>query len=89
MLTEYIFHSQRIWADLPRMDWFIPAQACSVQVLKSWGLVQAQSKNFFHWIGLDMGRPSPDWSIAGLVESLMRDPQIGSISLSSGQFTLL
>jgi hypothetical protein len=53
------------------MDWSKAVQASSVQVPKNWGLVQAQSKNFSDWIGLDLDRSGPDWSIAELVESLL------------------
>jgi len=70
MLTKYISNSQHIRADLARMDSSKAVQASSVQVPKNWGLVQAWSKNFSHWIGLDLEGPGPDWSIAGLVESL-------------------
>jgi hypothetical protein len=52
------------------MDWSKAVQASSVQVPKNWGLVRARSKNFSDWIGLDLDGPGPDWSIAGLVESL-------------------
>ena len=52
------------------MDWSKAVQASSVRVPKNRGLVRARSKNFSDWIGLDLDGPGPDWSIAGLVESL-------------------
>jgi hypothetical protein len=67
MLTKYISNSQHIRADSARMDWSKAVQASSVQVPKNWGLVRARSKNFSDWI---LDGPGPDWSIAGLVESL-------------------
>jgi hypothetical protein len=71
MLTTYISHSQRIRADSARMDWSKAVQASSVQVPKNWGLVRSRSNNFSDWIGLDLDGPGPDWSIAGLLESLV------------------
>jgi hypothetical protein len=65
-----ISNSQRIRANSAQMGWFKAVQASSVQVPKIWELVQARSKNFSDWIGLDLDGPGPDWSIAGLVESL-------------------
>ena len=70
---KYISNSQRIRADSARMDWSKAVQASSVQVQKNWGLVRSRSKNYSDWIGLDLDGPGPDWSIAGLVESLDRD----------------
>ena len=69
-MIQYITNSKRIRADSARMDWSKAVQASSVQVPKNWGLVRARSKNFLDWIGLDLDGPGPDWSIAGLVESL-------------------
>jgi hypothetical protein len=69
-LIPYISNSQRIRADSARMDWSKAVQASSVQVQKNWGLVRSRSKNYSDWIGLDLDGPGPDWSIAGLVESL-------------------
>ena len=70
-----ISNSQRIPADSARIDWSKAVQANSVQVPKNWGLVRARSKNFSDWIGLDLDGPGPDWSIAGLVESLIPLPE--------------
>ncbi|KAF8535120.1 hypothetical protein BDD12DRAFT_808816 [Trichophaea hybrida] len=64
-----------IWADSARVDWSKAVQASSVQVQKNWGLVRSRSKNYSDWIGLDLDGPGPDWSIAGLVESLKRPHQ--------------
>jgi len=71
MLTKYISNSQHIRADSARMDWSKAVQASSVQVPTNWGLVRARSKNLSDWIGLDLDGPGPDWSIAGLVETLI------------------
>jgi len=76
MLTKYISNSEHIWADSAQMDWSNAVQASSVQVTKNWGLVRALSKNFSDWIGLDLDGPGPDWSIAGLVESLLLPQQM-------------
>jgi len=70
-LTQYISNPQRIRADSARVDWSKAVQASSVQVQKNWGLVRARSENYSDWIGLDLDGPGPDWSIAGLVESLV------------------
>ena len=81
MLTKYINNSQHIRADSARMDWSKAVQPSSVQVPKNWGLVRARSKNFSDWIGLDLDGPGPDWSIAGLVESLMQRPAINAATM--------
>jgi len=70
-VTQSISNSQRIRADSAQMEWSKLVQASAVQVQKNWGLVRSGSKNYSDWIGLDMDGPSPDWSIAGLVESLL------------------
>jgi hypothetical protein len=70
MLTQCISNSQRIRADSARVDWSKAVQASPVQVQKNWGLVRSRSKNYSDRIGLDLDGPGPDWSIAGLVESL-------------------
>ena len=69
-MTQSISNSQHIRADSARVDWSQSVQASSVQVQKNWGLVGSRSKNYSDWIGLDLDGPGPDWSIAGLVESL-------------------
>jgi hypothetical protein len=53
------------------LDWSKSVQASSVEVQKKWGLVRSRSKNYSDWIGLDLDGPGPDWSKAGLVESLI------------------
>ena len=45
-------------------------QASSVQVPKNWGLVQSRSKDFLDCTWTRLDGSSPDWFIAGLVESL-------------------
>jgi len=74
MLTKYISNSERIRADLARMDWSNAVHAHSLRVQKNWTVVRAQSKNVSDWIGLDLDRPGPYWIIAGLVESLIYVP---------------
>ena len=69
-MPKYIGNSLHIRADSARMDRSKAVQATSVQVPKNWGLVRTRSKNFSDWIGLDLDGPGPEWSIAGLVESL-------------------
>jgi len=70
LLTQCISNSQRIRADSARVDWSKAVQASSVQVPKNWGLVRSRSKNFLDWTWTRLDGSSPDWSIAGLVESL-------------------
>jgi len=52
------------------LDWSIPVQSSPVLVQQNWGLVRSRSKISSDWTGLDLDGPGPDWSIAGLVESL-------------------
>jgi len=70
LLTQCISNSQSIRADSARVDWSNAVQASSVQVPKNWGLVRSRAKNFLDWTWTRLDGSSPDWSIAGLVESL-------------------
>ena len=71
-MTQCISNSQRIRADSARVDWSNAVQASSVQVPKNGGLVRSRSKNFSDWTWTRLDGSSPDWSIAGLVESLAK-----------------
>jgi hypothetical protein len=70
LVTQCISNSQRIRADSARVDWSNAVQASSVQLPKHWGLVRSRSKNFLDWTWTRLDGSSPDWYIAGLVESL-------------------
>jgi len=70
LLTQCISNSKRIRADSARVDWSEAVQASSVHVPKNWGLVRSRSKNLLDWTWTRLDGSSPDWSIAGLVESL-------------------
>jgi len=72
LLIQCISNSQRIQADSAQVDWSKAVQASSVQVPKNWGLVRSRSKNFLDWTWTRLDGSSPDWSIAGLVESLVK-----------------
>lgn len=52
------------------MDLHKAVQASSLQVHNTCRLAQARSKNYSDWIRLDLDRPGPDCTIAGLLESL-------------------
>jgi hypothetical protein len=67
-----MINSKRIRADSARVDWSKAFLASSVQVPKSWGLVRSRSINFLDWTWTRLDGSSPDWSSAGLVESLIR-----------------
>jgi hypothetical protein len=70
MFTQCISNSQCIRADSARVDWSKAVQVSSVQVPKNWGLFRSRSKNFLDWTWTRLDGSSPDWSIAGLVESV-------------------
>jgi len=71
LLTQCISNCWRIRAGSARVDWSKAVQASSVQVPKNWELVRSRSKNFLDWTWTRLDGSSPDWSIAGLVESLL------------------
>jgi hypothetical protein len=70
LLTQCISNCQCIWADSASVEWAIAIQASSVHVPTNWGCDGSQSKNFFNWSSTRLDSSSPDWSIAGMVESL-------------------
>jgi hypothetical protein len=88
-MIQYISNPRRIRADSAPVDWSKAVQASSVQVQKNWGLVRARSKNYSDWIGLDLDGPGPDWSIAGLVESLILSLPVGLKSENTSRWILV